>query len=57
MAFKILESCISCGACACECPVNCISQGDVIFEIDAAQCISCGNCALVCPVGSPVEED
>ena len=28
MAFKITDECISCGACAGECPVSCISEGD-----------------------------
>ena len=52
MAYKIADTCISCAACASECPVNAISQGDSQFEIDADSCIDCGNCANVCPVGS-----
>lgn len=56
MAFKITEDCISCGACASECPVSCISEGDTQYEINADECISCGNCANVCPVSAPVEE-
>lgn len=55
MAFIIEEGCISCGACASECPVSCISQGDSIYVIEADTCISCGSCAQVCPVGAPVE--
>ena len=35
MAYKIADTCISCGACEPECPVSCISQGDSIFVIDA----------------------
>ena len=53
MAYKITDRCISCGACAAECPVNCISEGDGKYEIDARQCISCGTCAGVCPVEAP----
>ena len=34
MAYKITDKCISCGACAAECPVGCISQGDDKFVID-----------------------
>ena len=34
MAYKITDKCISCGACAAECPVGCISQGDERFVID-----------------------
>ena len=57
MAFKITDECISCGACAAECPVNAISEGDGKYVIDADTCISCGACAGTCPVGAPVEEE
>lgn len=53
MAYIINDSCISCGACAGECPVDAISEGDTIYVIDAAKCTDCGACASVCPVGSP----
>lgn len=56
MAFKITDECISCGACAAECPVNAITEGADKYEIDADACIDCGNCAAVCPVGAPVED-
>ena len=56
MAYFITDECISCGACAAECPVSCISEGDTKYVIDADTCISCGNCADVCPVSAPVEE-
>ena len=56
MAYKISEECISCGACAANCPVTCISAGDEKYEIDPAQCIECGTCAAVCPVGAPKAE-
>ena len=56
MAYKITDACVSCGACASECPVSCISQGDAMYVIDEAACIECGNCANVCPVGAPVQE-
>jgi len=52
MAYVINDSCISCGACEPECPVSCISAGD-IYVIDEASCIDCGACANVCPVDSP----
>ncbi len=55
MAYVIKEDCIGCGACASECPVECISEGSP-YVIDADACISCGNCANVCPVEAPVEE-
>ncbi|MBS7263256.1 MAG: 4Fe-4S binding protein [Eubacteriales bacterium] len=56
MAFKISDECISCGACAAECPVGCISEGEDKYVINADECISCGNCKSVCPVGAPDEE-
>ena len=56
MAYKITDKCISCGACAAECPVQCIKQGDDKFVIDQESCIGCGTCAGVCPVEAPEEE-
>ena len=55
MAYKITDICISCGACAPECPVSCISAGDVIYEINEEECINCGACAEICPVSAIVE--
>lgn len=55
MAYKISDDCIACGACAGECPVEAISEGDK-YTIDSEKCISCGACAGVCPVGAPSEE-
>ncbi len=54
MAYEISNDCIACGACQPECPVSCISDGD-IYVIDADACISCGACASVCPVDAPHE--
>ncbi len=56
MAYKISDDCISCGACAAECPVEAIAEGDGKYEIDAGKCIECGACADACPVGAPVAE-
>ena len=56
MAYKITDECISCGACAAECPVEAISEGDGKYEINPDLCIECGNCAEVCPMGAPKAE-
>ena len=56
MAYKISDDCISCGACAAQCPVEAISRTDGKYVIDADTCVSCGACAGVCPVGAPAEE-
>ena len=56
MAYKITDDCISCGACAADCPVEAISEGDGIYVIDADTCIDCGACADSCPVSAPVAD-
>ncbi len=53
MAYQISDDCISCGACAGECPVEAISEGEDKYVIDADACIECGACEGVCPVGAP----
>ena len=55
MAYKISDECISCGACAAECPVSAISEGDGKYEINPDSCIECGACAETCPVGAPAQ--
>ena len=55
MAYVISDECIACGACAADCPVDAISEGDGKFVIDADTCISCGACAENCPVSAPAE--
>lgn len=56
MAYKINDNCISCGACAAQCPVDAISEGDGKYIINPEICISCGACAGVCPVDAPEEK-
>ena len=55
MAYVINDSCVSCGACADQCPVSAIVEGDGKYEINADVCVSCGACADQCPV-SAIEE-
>ena len=56
MAYKITDACISCGACAAECPQEAIAEGDGKYVIDTDKCIECGVCADTCPVGAPEQE-
>jgi NAD-dependent dihydropyrimidine dehydrogenase PreA subunit len=49
MAYVINDDCTACGTCVDECPVDCISEGD-IYVIDPEECTDCGACADVCPV-------
>jgi ferredoxin len=53
MAYIISDECINCGACASECPVSCITEGDSKYVIDESVCVDCGACAGVCPVDAP----
>ncbi|MCD6117507.1 4Fe-4S binding protein [bacterium] len=52
MAHKINDECISCGACADECPVDAISEGEDKYVIDPDACTDCGACVEVCPVSA-----
>ena len=56
MAYRITDACISCGACADQCPVEAISQGDTQYIIDPDKCVSCGACTEQCPMGAIVDE-
>ena len=49
MAHIITEDCLACGACDDECPNDAISEGDEIYQIDAALCDDCGSCVEACP--------
>ena len=57
MSYIITNECISCGACAEECPVNAISEKDGKYTINSEECIDCGACADICPVDAPVSEE
>lgn len=56
MAYRIKKDCIICGACENVCPVEAISLGEDIYEIDEKKCVECKGyhdepqCVSVCPV-------
>ena len=52
MSYIITDSCVACGACITECPVEAITEGDPIYKINPDTCIDCGSCADVCPSGA-----
>ena len=52
MSHVIDDECISCGACAAECPVEAISEGEDKYIIDPDVCTDCGSCVEVCPTAA-----
>lgn len=56
MALTINEECINCNACLSECPNEAISEGELVYVIDADTCTECvghyevSQCKEVCPV-------
>jgi len=56
MAHKITDACVKCGACAENCPVEAISEGEAQYIIDPDTCVDCGACAANCPAEAIVAE-
>ena len=55
MSYRITDTCVACGICMDECPVEAISEGD-IYVIDQEKCTECGSCKEACPNDAIVEE-
>ncbi|NLV51312.1 MAG: 4Fe-4S binding protein [Clostridiales bacterium] len=53
MAYKIdTDSCVTCGLCKANCPVDCIDEVNGTFVINANECVDCGTCEANCPVSA-----
>ena len=56
MAYKITSKCIVCAKCERICPLDAISLGRMIYEINPRKCNECNHikdgpqCVIVCPV-------
>ncbi|MBE5784216.1 MAG: 4Fe-4S dicluster domain-containing protein [Clostridiales bacterium] len=50
MAYVITDDCVACGLCARKCPMDAITEGDDIYQINARLCVDCAACAEECPV-------
>ncbi|MBO5136978.1 MAG: NADH-quinone oxidoreductase subunit NuoF [Spirochaetaceae bacterium] len=49
ISFHITEKCIGCGACARQCPANCITgEKKMRHVIDQSKCLKCGACETTC---------
>jgi len=52
MAHKIGDTCVNCGSCVGDCPVEAISEKDGHYVIDPDKCTDCGACVATCPTES-----
>ena len=56
MALMITDECTSCGACVEDCPNEAITEGELVYVVDAEKCTECAGfydepqCVSVCPV-------
>ncbi len=48
-AYVDNEKCNGCGACADECPAECITMEDDLAVVDNSECTDCGTCEDECP--------
>jgi len=49
VAYRITDDCLSCGACADECPSGAIVEVENKYEINQKKCTECGTCVDICP--------
>lgn len=51
MAYKIIETCVNCGACFYECLFGAITEGEDQYIIDPEKCTECAACVenIYCP--------
>ncbi|MBP2132271.1 ferredoxin [Methanomicrobium sp. W14] len=49
MTYIITETCVGCGKCEPECPVDAIKEGS-LYKIEPGKCVDCGLCDEICPV-------
>jgi len=47
--YVITENCVSCGKCAEQCPMGCITDNGELYVIDQNVCSKCGTCVGECP--------
>lgn len=59
MAYVITTACVDVKhkACAAECPVDCIYEGDRTMYINPDECVDCGACRLLCEADAIFYED
>jgi len=53
MAYKIVETCISCGLCLPACPIDAIEASSPVYVINDT-CCDFEDCLAVCPVDAIV---
>lgn len=59
MTYVITSACVDVKhkACAAECPVDCIYEGERTTYINAEECVDCGACKLLCEADAIFYED